>query len=178
MRIFEEIWTAVTYVTHWLTLSPVDGPDVRQYPFPGLSQVGTGVAINDDPVFTPPGAPPGSDFLCDYRNMPGWFQCSTPENRECWLRHPDGREFNIHTNYETQFPIGVDRNYTLTINDGWINADGQNFTGAKLFNNQFPGPWIEACWGDVWHRPFLLPCNISSLMHFAEGQCQSYKQSP
>lgn len=80
--------------------------------------------------------------------MPGWYECSTPENRECWLRHPDGREYNIHTDYENDAPIGVDRNYTLVVNDGWVNADGLNFTVAKLFNNTFPGPWIQACWGD------------------------------
>ena len=81
--------------------------------------------------------------------MPGWYECSTPENRGCWLRHPDGREYNILTDYENDAPIGVDRNYTLVVNDGWVNADGLNFTAAKLFNNTFPGPWIQACWGDV-----------------------------
>ena len=30
-----------------------------------------------------------------------------------------------------------------------VNADGYNFNDAKLFNNQFPGPWIRACWGDI-----------------------------
>ncbi|KAG6356518.1 hypothetical protein INS49_015906 [Diaporthe citri] len=81
--------------------------------------------------------------------MRGWRPCSTPSNRECWLRHPDGREFNIMTDYEHEAPIGVHRNYTLLVNDGWINADGRNFTEAKIFNNTYPGPWIQACWGDT-----------------------------
>ncbi|ROV87902.1 hypothetical protein VMCG_10276 [Cytospora schulzeri] len=100
-----------------------------------------------DPIFKPP---TGDDkFQCDYRKMKGWQPCSSPSNRECWLRHPDGREYNVMTNYEVDSPIGVQRNYTLVINDGWIDADGRNFTEAKLFNNTYPGPWIQACWGDT-----------------------------
>lgn len=33
--------------------------------------------------------------------------------------------------------------------DQWINADGYNKTEGKVFNNTYPGPWIEACWGDI-----------------------------
>lgn len=103
-----------------------------------------------DPIFKPPtGRPEDDKFKCDYTQMKGWRPCSSPSNRECWLRHPDGREYNILTNYEIDAPIGIQRNYTLTINDGWINADGRNFTEAKKFNDTYPGPWIQACWGDT-----------------------------
>lgn len=103
-----------------------------------------------DPIFKPPtGRPEDDKFKCDYRQMEGWRPCSSPSNRECWLRHPDGREYNILTNYEIDAPIGIQRNYILTINDGWINADGRNFTEAKKFNDTYPGPWIQACWGDT-----------------------------
>ena len=81
--------------------------------------------------------------------MPDWYQCSDPENRECWLRHSKGSEYNIHTNYEIYAPKGILREYNFVLNDGWINADGRNFTYAKLFNDSFPGPWVQACWGDV-----------------------------
>ncbi|KXJ91823.1 multicopper oxidase-domain-containing protein [Microdochium bolleyi] len=92
--------------------------------------------------------PPGDQkFKCHYPKMEGWTDCSTPENRSCWLRHSNGSEFNIWTDYERYAPIGVDRNYTLDIARGTINTDGME-THASLFNDTYPGPWIEACWGD------------------------------
>ena len=81
--------------------------------------------------------------------MRGWYNCSTPEDGECWLRHPDGREYNIHTDYENDAPIGIDRYYTLEVSNASINADGIAFEEAKVFDNSYPGPWIQACWGDV-----------------------------
>jgi FtsP/CotA-like multicopper oxidase with cupredoxin domain len=30
-----------------------------------------------------------------------------------------------------------------------INADGVVNPGGKVFNRTYPGPWIEACWGDT-----------------------------
>src|ERR1700733_2349497 len=82
----------------------------------------------------------------------GWSNCSTPFNRGCLLRNDEtGEEFNIGTDYEdtNQTPIGIHRTYYLNVTDGWYNADGLNFTQAKLFNGTYPGPWIQACWGDV-----------------------------
>lgn len=177
MHILDRFCAAATYLANWLTLSPFDGPGAEQHPILGNTDVWQNVPGPNYPIFKPPtGRPqgPGSGFKCDYRNMPGWYECSTPENRGCWLRHPDGSEFNITTNYETERPIGIDRNYTFVVNDGWINADGQNFTFAKLFNNSFPGPWIQACWGDVstkldnLHPP---PSTDFKLIHSAESQC-------
>ncbi|CAM1509014.1 Fc.00g027530.m01.CDS01 [Cosmosporella sp. VM-42] len=81
--------------------------------------------------------------------MEGWYPCSIPENRECWLRNRDGGEFNIHTDYEKFAPVGITRHYTLVAGEGSWNADGQNFPDAKTFNHSHPGPWLEACWGDT-----------------------------
>lgn len=36
----------------------------------------------------------------------------------------------------------------LTASQMTINADGYLKTGGQAFNGQYPGPWIEACWGD------------------------------
>jgi hypothetical protein len=117
---------------------------------PSPTSIDPPLATPTDPVFKPPaGNPDDHEFKCDYSAMEGWFPCSIPENRECWLRHRDGREFNIHTNYEKFAPIGITRNYTLYVTDGSINADGLPFPYAKLFNETYPGPWLEACWGDV-----------------------------
>ena len=155
MHIADKFWTSVTYVVSILTLSPVpESVDRGQVPL--LSSTS---GIQEDtvagPIFKPPGgrpAGPGSDFDCDYTRMPGWSPCSTPDNRACWLKDSKtGAEYNISTNYEdtNQTPIGIHRNYTLDITDEWLNADGMNFTEAKLFNGTYPGPWIQACWGDV-----------------------------
>jgi hypothetical protein len=135
----------------WLSMSPVAefGFHSSQHPL-GPLVIHTHEPNDDNGVFRPPAADPSDhDFVCDYRAMEGWFPCSIPENRECWLRNKDGHEFNIHTNYEKLAPVGITRNYTLNITEGSINADGQPFTDAKLFNKQYPGPWLEACWGDV-----------------------------
>ncbi|KAF7556546.1 hypothetical protein G7Z17_g1344 [Cylindrodendrum hubeiense] len=129
---------------------------VAEYGYPP-SQHPLGVPVThtheyDDnpPIFRPPAANPNDhDFVCDYSAMEGWFPCSTPENRECWLRNKDGRELNIHTNYENIAPVGITRHYVLNLTNGTFNADGQPFTEAKLFNETYPGPWLEACWGDT-----------------------------
>jgi hypothetical protein len=146
----ERFWTNVA---NWLTLSPINAAEAQQFPILGDLDGSFNVPKPHYPIFKPPGGRPSSDFKCNYKNMPGWKECSTPENRSCWLRHEDGREFNINTNYEDYAPIGIDRNYTLVLNDGSLNADGQTFSAAKLFNNTYPGPWIEACWGDVSTKP-------------------------
>ncbi|KAI9807258.1 MAG: hypothetical protein M1833_000001 [Piccolia ochrophora] len=151
MHLFARLWMTFTSLTNYLTFSPFDAPVYQQYLGSGKSHHGLNVPNRDYPIFKPPGGRPegkGSDFRCDYRNMPGWKPCSNSENRGCWLRHPDGREYNIFTDYENNAPLGIDRNYTLVVNDGSINADGLVFPEAKLFNNTHPGPWIQACWGD------------------------------
>lgn len=150
MTLIGRFWHALAT---WLTMSPLGSPPA-QHPL--------GVPITHSPDvdvealpgapgrFHPPaGNPKNPGFTCDYSAMKGWYPCSTPEDRGCWLRHRDGREFNLHTNYENFAPVGITRHYTLNITDTSFNADGQPFDEAKLFNNQYPGPWLEACWGDV-----------------------------
>jgi FtsP/CotA-like multicopper oxidase with cupredoxin domain len=58
-------------------------------------------------------------------------------------------QFDINTDYEALRPQGIVREYTLTASDWHLNTDGQDFNNAKVFNHQYPGPWIQACWGDV-----------------------------
>lgn len=156
MHFIESFWTSVTYVVSFLTLSPVIGPDGGgQVPLLLDSSNSLHHGLHRGPVFKPPGGArrgPGSKFTCDYSNMVGWVDCSTPDNRGCWLRNKTtGNEYNISTNYEdtNQTPIGITRHYSLNITDQWINADGLNFTEGKIFNDMYPGPWIQACWGDV-----------------------------
>ena len=153
MRFIEQLWMTVTWVLHWLTSAPNDGLEAKQQLV--MSDIGLSVdnEINNDllasgPVFTPPSAHPGSDFTCDYSRMTGWKACTSSSDRGCWLNNPDGRQYNISTDYEVNGPTGITRYYTLVLTDSAINADGIVFDEAKLFNNSFPGPWLQACWGD------------------------------
>ena len=155
MHLFDGLWTSITYVTSFLSLSPFEGPSGKeQAPLLTTSDV-FHFGSHRGPIFKPPGGRligPGSEFTCDYSQMVGWSNCSTPENRTCWLRNDKtGLEYNISTNYEdiNQTPIGIHRNYVLNVTDQWINADGLNFAEGKVFNGSYPGPWIQACWGDV-----------------------------
>ena len=85
--------------------------------------------------------------------MHGYEACNS-EHRSCWLRNKEtGHEYNITSNYEDPSlkgtPLGVTREYTLVVEDGRINADGIWANSAKLVNGSYPGPWIQACWGDT-----------------------------
>lgn len=116
-------WARLTYAVNYLTLSS-DIPS-------GLEQIPV-LASNDlhheslgGPIFKPPGGRllgKGSDFVCNYSQMIGWKSCSTPENRQCWLRNEETKqEINIHTNYEDTnvTPVGITRQYELNITDEW-----------------------------------------------------------
>lgn len=46
-------------------------------------------------------------------------------------------------------PPGITREYFLEVDgDVTLFADGFEKTSGKVFNKQYPGPLIEACWGD------------------------------
>ena len=172
MHLVERFVATVTYVISFLSFSGVQ--DLNSQPQTPLidSSVGLHHALPAaGPIFKPPtGRPdnlPGGDLRCNYTAVgAAWVECSTPDNRGCWLRNTVTKEeLNIYSDYEDpkKLPKGVDRYYTLNLADGWINADGQNFTEAKFFwdpsqptsrdpDNRYPGPWVQACWGDVSDR--------------------------
>ena len=153
MQFFVRLWTGVTYFLSVVTLSPVHDGVNNQMPlsvsFPSRVSAVAPVEPTNYPKFVPPGGSPEDPFVCEYPQMPDWEPCSTPADRTCWLRHKrTGERYDIHTDYENDAPIGIQRNYTLNITDSWFAADGLNFTDAKLFNNTYPGPWVQSCWGD------------------------------
>ncbi|KAJ9142472.1 Multicopper oxidase [Pleurostoma richardsiae] len=79
--------------------------------------------------------------------VPSSSTCNTPSNRSCWT---DG--FNIDTDYETYVPTtNLTRLYifNLTEADNYIGADGVVKKKAMLINGAFPGPVIQADWGDT-----------------------------
>ena len=110
------------------------------------------------PIFTPPSGD-GSGFTCDYSAMTGWEECSTSSDRGCWLKNPTiGTNFSINTDYESAagVPIGITREYHMFVGpNNTVNLDGQVFDAGKLFRldgdpyGSYPGPWIQACWGDT-----------------------------
>jgi hypothetical protein len=162
MHLAERFWAGVTIVLNFFTLSPLQDPNNGlQVPLFPSSNVHAG--LKKGPIFKPPGgrpSGPGSEFLCDYSAMPDFQICSTPEDRSCWLKNSKtGQRYDINTNYEdtNQTPVGIHRTYYLNISDTTLNADGEIFNEAKLFNLTYPGPWIQGCWGDVcfhlYHSP-------------------------
>ena len=175
MHLTNIFWTSITYVTNLLTLSPSEGLSGNEQA-PLLSSFDTIHSKSlRGPIFKPPsGTLTGSDsnFTCDYSSMVGFSNCSTAEDRGCWLRNETGFEYSISTDYEdvNLTPIGIHRTYYLNVTDQVINADGLNFTEGKVFNATYPGPWLQACWGDVRvqsvliHSPYFhLTTNITVL---------------
>jgi len=160
MELWGRFWVLATRLLGFTTLSSFDGSYHSQTPI-GLAEPAEHLeplllpplTADPDLVFRPPGRRHdrgyGSDFKCDYRAMTGWEPCSTPQDRSCWLvNKKTGERFDINTDYETKSPTGVTREYWLDLTKSDITADGYTFKGATVFNGSFPGPWIQACWGD------------------------------
>ncbi|KAK3680779.1 multicopper oxidase-domain-containing protein [Podospora appendiculata] len=103
--------------------------------------------------FHPAGSSKG--FVCKYPFLDPaeWEGCNTISSRHCWLRQKKARSdgkrlgFDIRTDYEKAAPVGVTRRYTLDVVENIISPDGVP-KETLLFNGQYPGPKIEACWGD------------------------------
>lgn len=112
----------------------------------------------------------GLSLFSGFRNKDGDLQqcVHSPRDRSCWH---DG--FNINTDYEAHIPPGKlvevnsptclapnfldfpDHNqYDLTISNQVISPDGY-LTNGTVINGQYPGPTIEADWGDTLRKLFL-----------------------
>lgn len=136
----------MSYVVNILTLSPWSNEPTPQQP------LGEVTAPHHEgyhsPIFHPPSAPP--DFRCDYSAMGSHIRsCSTSSGRDCWLTN-ETFEWNINTDYEdvALAPKGILRKYTLDAANMTLYADGFKNPYGQVFNQTFPGPWIQACWGD------------------------------
>lgn len=147
--IADRLWAGILFVMNMASLSPFQNTLDSQRSFQDSSKVAPDSFVGRGPRFSPPGGRDDS-FVCNYTQMVGWEPCSTPSNRACWLRRiSDGKEYNISTNYEDEIPIGTTRHYDLELKNGTFDADGLEFPFAKMFNEEYPGPWIQACWGDT-----------------------------
>jgi len=146
MRLLDSCWLSLVSLLNNLSFSSLNDHYLTQRPLlPAIPK--HHVAASDYPVFDPPNGPQDGTFTCEYPNMTHFTDCSTPDNRGCWLKGPN-KEFNIKTDYENEVPIGVTRKYYLEASQLSINADGVVNEGGKAFNKSYPGPWIQACWGD------------------------------
>jgi Multicopper oxidase len=147
MKFFDSCLTAIIQLFDIITFSSSNNAGSLISPEWAISSAGGG---GDSPIFLPPNGPErGSKFKCEYPEMKGWTECSSPGNRSCWLRGPSGEEFNIFTNYEIEAPIGRVRKYKLDVASMSLSPDGFINTEGKVFNQSYPGPWIQACWGDT-----------------------------
>lgn len=102
-------------------------------------------------IVRPELASPG--FTCSYPSLKGWKSCNTATSRDCWIQDPARRQplfsqYDIHTDYESETPRGVTREYWLDVDNVELSPDGYAKPTAKAFNATYPGPTIEACWGD------------------------------
>ncbi|KAK8012590.1 hypothetical protein PG991_009965 [Apiospora marii] len=101
---------------------------------------------------------PKAAFECHYPELEakGWEQCNTETSRDCWIRDPTASapsftQYDVRTNYETlkNTPKGITREYWLDVTENSdLKPDGVEKTLGKYLNGTYPGPLIEACWGD------------------------------
>lgn len=158
MKLFERWWAAVSYVINIITLSLWGNNLAPRQP---LEEVASSRHDDyDSPIFHPPSAPPG--FTCNYSAMgPEVRSCSTSSGRDCWLTNGTFR-WDISTDYEdvTLTPKGIVRKYTLDAASMTLYADGFKNPYGKVFNQAFPGPWLQACWGDQ------LEVNVTNYLQF------------
>ena len=167
---FQAFLTYMLRIFNLLTASPFDQFDdvsrgLNQAPLPNPLLSGQPHSETKGyPIFDPPNGPERGSFICSYPSLEDYEPCFE-DDKACWLRPKDPESglprYDIDTNYENIFPQGITRKYYLTIENGTLFPDGCEHTEGKLINNTYPGPWIEACWGDdieVTVTNFL-PCN-------------------
>ena len=112
MKLLQDCWIALLELYDALTISSMtDRLGLQQsiqhsgFQLPSISSGG-------GPAFTPPTHPEyrDSSIICNYTSMGSqWKPCSSPDNRGCWLKGPNGQDFNINTDYEQIAPKGVTR---------------------------------------------------------------------
>ncbi|KAK3937427.1 putative laccase precursor [Diplogelasinospora grovesii] len=138
---------AKPYVHH---AGPLDSLPVRTA---GSGEVNYVLDDGTPVVGTPKNGQDGTIALnCPYPNMTDWLPCHAPDDRGCWLRKKDGtKRIDINTSYEDpdNVPMGITRYYYLDVSEQPIAPDGMTMEHGKVFNRNYPGPWIEACWGDT-----------------------------
>ena len=163
MRFSDSWWSSLLYIFDFASLSTFNEKQTEQHALLSnipVTDVVSGPAVppqvthkedsvshvgsSDQPIFFPPYADDHNSknrIQCDYTKMwPEWKPCND-ENRQCWLKGPNGQKYNITTDYELKTPQGITRNYTLDITEKALAPDGIPMRYGKVFNNAYPGPW-------------------------------------
>ena len=164
MRFSDSWWSSLLYIFDFATLSTFSEKQAEQHALLSkitVTDVVSGLAVppqvthkeetvspegsSDQPIFFPPYADDhiGENRIeCNYTKMsPQWKPCNNENNRQCWLKGPNGQEYNITTDYELEPPHGITRKYTLDITEKALAPDGIPMRYGKVFNNSYPGPW-------------------------------------
>ncbi|ORY60974.1 Cupredoxin [Pseudomassariella vexata] len=137
-------------------------------PFPnswgyGDAQKPFQISPTEIPLISEVGTCPGiqcsapKPFVCSYPELEakGWKSCNTESSRSCWLRdetasQPLFSQYDVRTNYEKDMPPGIIREYWIEVNENpALQPDGVQKILGNYFNGTYPGPTIEACWGDT-----------------------------
>lgn len=130
-----------------------------------------GIVPSGGVEFTPQGAesnPDGTQFTCQYPTLKEYLPCNG-DHRSCWLQSKSGREpqFDVYTDYENLHPQGVIREYWLNVSVQSMAPDGYLKPLGQVFNNSYPGPHLQGCWGDefIIHVTNLIP-NLGTTVHW------------
>ncbi|OJJ70210.1 hypothetical protein ASPBRDRAFT_197903 [Aspergillus brasiliensis CBS 101740] len=93
-------------------------------------------------------------FECEYPGLGNDFDPPSEKDRTVWLKSKHSREqdISIKTNYEDYAPRGKVRHVSVTVRTDPSQPkypDGRDYRQGKYFDLEYPGPLIEACWGDT-----------------------------
>lgn len=142
----ESVWTTLVYVIDILTFSSSGNRELVLKTSTELSAS----KIRTYPHFQVPKNPQsGEAFTCSYPELTDFTVCHSPTNRSCWLESKD-KTFNVDSDSEILegTPTGIVRRYNLNVSEIELSPDGYLMEHGKVFNGSYPGPWLEACWGD------------------------------
>ncbi|KAF2201861.1 hypothetical protein GQ43DRAFT_431250 [Delitschia confertaspora ATCC 74209] len=174
MPSFDTCWTYLVHLLNLITFRSFQSYDNVQTPIntglqqPHFKPLHRPEPPYDYPIFKPPNAPEdwNDQFVCKYPSLPEYELCSNKHDHPgCWLKPKNASSglptYNIKTDYESIYPPGIKRNYTIDISNTTLSPDGCLNEEGKVFNLTYPGPWIEACWGDEIEVTVInsLPCN-------------------
>lgn len=88
-------------------------------------------------------------FAIPYQNSLFLANTSESEKRQIITRNSANiPQPSIKTDYEKFWPKGIKREFWLNVSGQTISPDGYLKPLGKVLNNTYPGPLIEACWGD------------------------------
>ncbi|PYI08407.1 hypothetical protein BO78DRAFT_310700 [Aspergillus sclerotiicarbonarius CBS 121057] len=145
--LLESCFTAIFNFFGFSSLLPF-----HQQPLPPHG--GVAPSDSDDLTF----AAIGASITCNYTGLSKYYTGpDTHGNWSVWFESKDesqNKSITIDTDYEHYIPPGIDRHVYVDVGMNETHPkipDGRNYTQGKYFNNSYPGPYIEACWGDTIH---------------------------